>query len=185
MTNPGQMPNLLEPNEFNKFKDKDEAYFLSAAGETIREYCGWHIYPVMSFTDVPCEIGRAGIVMLESLNVMSVENVSLQGTALAVEDYEVHPSGWLQISRSCGSIRGYSGSLQNRWLLVDFTHGLPDLPKVVAEVAYELTARTLEKPAGVAKSMSAGPNAFTFNEFGAVLSDDQKNRLAPYVLTRV
>jgi hypothetical protein len=45
--------------------------------------------------------------------------------------------------------------------------------------------RTLEKPAGVASQVQAGPYKFVFNEFGLVLSEDQKKRLAKYRLPAV
>lgn len=191
MTDP--VPNLLEGTDFTKFKTKDEAWFLGAAGDRVRDYCGWHIYPVLQSLSVTARIGHAGIIMLPSLNIISVEAVRYNGIVVPIETYEVHSAGWLELVGY--NHTGQAGFMplwpsqaavrpsRNRWVSVDFTHGFENLPKTVAEVGFELTGRTLEKPAGVAKSMSAGPNSFTFNEFGMVLSDDQKERLTPYCVT--
>jgi hypothetical protein len=65
----------------------------------------------------------------------------------------------------------------NRRVLVTFTHGYSVLPQNVQTVAFELVMRALEKPAGVASEVQAGPYRYKFGEFGFVLSPDQKNRL--------
>jgi hypothetical protein len=181
---------LLSPTDFALFKARNENWFLGAAGETVRDYCGWHIYPVEEATDVSARIGNEGIIMLPSLNIVSVEAVRLNGIALPVEDYEVHSAGWLQLVGGVHAGSGLFGPQQrvqghNRYVSVDFTHGFTTMPKAVAEVGFELTGRTLEKPSGVVKSLEAGPHKFVFNEFGAVLSKDQESRLDPYRVVEV
>jgi hypothetical protein len=74
---------------------------------------------------------------------------------------------------------------RNAPVIVDFTHGYDTMPKAVAEVGFELTATVLEKASGVVTDMTRGPTRLTFKEFGAVLSDDQKDRLGPYTVRRV
>lgn len=185
-----ELPDLLAPEDYSRFKAKDESWFLGAAGETIRDYCGWHIAPVLAVTNVVGRIGNAGIIMLPSLNVVSVEALRYEGVAIPESDYEVHASGYIELRRyyhttgtGYGSLWGNWAPVRgtgNRWVSVDFTHGFETLPKAIAEVGFELTGRTMEKPTGVAKSMSAGPNSFAFNEFGMVLSEDQECRLNPY-----
>jgi hypothetical protein len=175
---------LLGAADFRQFRKKSADWFLGAAGETIRDYCGWHIYPILSVTDVWARIGNKGIVMLSTLNLVSVERLSWCGTDMPSSGYEVHEEGWIQqVAQSFGS-PAYRG-MRNAWVTVDFTHGYEELPTAVAEVGFELTARAMEKPAGVVKAMTRGPTQLEFNEFGVVLSDDQKNRLGPYTLTRL
>lgn len=192
---PLDVPELLTPDDFGKFKTKDESWFLGAVGDSIRDECGWHIYPVRPQLNVACEVGNAGIIMLPSLNVVSVEQVVYNGVTLTQNvDFSVHQSGWIELvgylpaSGGLGPQRLIQRALRGmrqRWVAVDFTHGFSRMPRPVSEVGFELTARTLEKPAGVAKSLDAGPNRFVFGEFGPVLSDDQRARLAPYSITRV
>lgn len=180
-----QPPNLLSATDFAKFRAKDQDWFLGAAGEVIRDYCEWHIYPVQADTDVSCKTGAKGIIMLPSLNVKSVETVRFRGITLSSDEYTVHDSGWLEWHRfRCWAnpvpMSHPTHAPQHLWVSVDFTHGYDTLPKAVAEVGYELTARTMEKPAGVVNRMQRGYVNMSFNEFGAVLSRDQKNRLGPY-----
>jgi hypothetical protein len=68
----------------------------------------------------------------------------------------------------------------NHRMVITFTHGYDVLPPTVQSVAFEMVMRALEKPAGVASEVQAGPYRYKFNEFGFVLSPDQKNRLARY-----
>lgn len=170
---------LLNSTDYASFKAKDEAWFLGAAGETIRDYCGWHIYPVKSFTEIEAEIGNMGIIMLPTLNLVSVEAVKINGLELANTDFRFSTAGYLTY------LGGVGRRVRGAKVIVDMTHGFLDLPKAVAEVGYELTGRTLEKPTGVVKHMTRGPTDIDFLEFGAVLSPDQKARLGPYTLLRV
>lgn len=175
---------LLDSGDFRQFQRKDPNWFLGAAGDTIRDHCGWHVYPVITETNVWAKIGNKGIVMLSTLNLVSVQRLTWCGYEMPADGYEVHDEGWIQqVGPSFGN-RLHRG-MRNHWVRVDFTHGYEELPKAVAEVGFELTARTLEKPAGVVKHMTRGPTDIDFLEFGAVLSDDQKARLLPYTLTRV
>lgn len=170
---------LLNATDFGKFKSKDEAWFLGAAGETIRDYCEWHIFPVVSETGVLATIGNEGIVILPTLNLVSVEDIRLNGAPLTAGVWEMNPAGFI-------TYRGWAARRARGCVVsVDFTHGYDEIPKAVAEVGYELTSRTMEKPAGVVEDMTRGPTRMKFGEFGAVLSDDQKARLAPHTLTRV
>lgn len=177
------IPDLLSPTDFQKFKTKDEDWFLGQAGEVIRDYCGWHIAPEISVTNVQAEIGAHGIVVLPTLNLVSVERVELDGFHL-IEGYDfvAHSAGWLQLyGMGCGTTR--LGRLS--YVTVDMTHGFSDIPKAVAEVGFELASRTIEKPSGVVTDLTSGPYRFKFGELGSVLSDEMKARLGPYRIERV
>lgn len=183
-------PNLLNADDFGKFKSKDESWFLDAATDVLRDYCGWHIYPEVPVTNQSARIGNTGIVMLPTLNLVSVQRVTFDEIELPVAGYEAHASGWIQLvgyahTGESGFVAQWANAAHYapsgmRWVTVDYTHGFSTLPKAVAEVGYELVARTLEKPAGVAKSLRAGPYDFAFNEFGMVLTEDQQQRLNAY-----
>ena len=62
------------------FKSGSEEYFLNVAGEAIRRYCGWNIFPSETLTVPKLRIGSAGIVMLPSLHVTDVFEVVVGGT---------------------------------------------------------------------------------------------------------
>jgi hypothetical protein len=172
----GTMTNddLLNATDYAQFKAKDEAWFLGAAGRTIRDYCKWHIAPIKSDLNVRAKIGNKGIIMLPTMNLVSVEAVRLNGATLTSEVWEADPAGFLVY-------HGYAGRRAYGYAVsVDITHGFEELPQSVAEVGYELTGRTVEHPSGVVKHMTRGPTDIDFLEFGSVLSDDQKIRLGPY-----
>lgn len=177
-------PDLLDSGDFKLFQEKRPSWFLSAAGETIRDYCGWHIAPVISVTGVQAKIGNKGIIMLPTLNLVSIERLSWCGNDMEVGSYTVHTEGWVEQAVPHFNSRWHRG-MRNGWVTVDFTHGFETVPKPVAEVGYELTGRVLEKPSGVVKHMTRGPTDIDFLEFGAVLSDDQKARLGPYTIVKV
>jgi hypothetical protein len=171
---------LLSTTDFALFKAKDPAWFLGSIGDTIRDFCGWHIFPIMTVTGHKVRIGNKGIIMLPTMNLVSVEQITWCNTVLPSGAFEPHPEGWVQCI-----VPWYRHGSQDSYATVDFTHGYEAVPKAVAEVGFELTARTMEHPAGVVKHMTRGPVDLDFNEFGAVLSDDQKDRLGPYTLPRV
>lgn len=170
---------LLNAADFRQFRSKSQSWFLGAVGETIRDYCGWHLAPIISETNVEAKIGNMGIIMLPTLNLVSVEELRLNGVALSTDVYGMSDAGYLTYHGFAGR-RAYGCTVR-----VDITHGYEELPKAVAEVGYELTARAMEKPAGILKAMTRGPTQMEFNEFGVVLSLDQKTRLGPYRVTRV
>lgn len=173
-------PDLLSPTDFAKFNAKDQTWFLQTAGSVVRERCGWHIAPNLARTGVICQVGNAGVIMLPSLHVTSVQAVRVNGITIAATDYTVHQSGWLHWHRmSCAP---YMNPGVKRVASVDFTHGFTTLPKTVAEVGHELAATALEKAAGIVTDITRGPTRYKFKEFGFVLSDDQKDRLAPFTL---
>jgi hypothetical protein len=191
-------PDLLDPNGFAKFKAKDEEWFLGVAGDAVRAECGWHIYPVLSDTNVEAEIGAAGIIMLPSLNIVSVERLTWNGTNLVEnQDFIVHSAGWLELvgyhlssgPRFVGQRGNQRPAIPSQILgvTVDFTHGYETLPRVVAEVGYEIAAGAIERPSGAVDDLTAGPYRFKFRDgaVGATLSEDQCNRLGPYSIVRV
>lgn len=118
--------------------------------------------------------------MLPTLNLISVEQIVYDDPyVLDASMFDVYPEGFIQYRSMLGR-RG-----RNLNVTVDFTHGYAELPNPVAEVGFELTATVLEKASGVVTDMTRGPTKLSFKEFGVVLSDDQKNRLGPYTISRV
>src|SRR3954468_4040351 len=171
---------LLSATDFAKFQAKDQDWFLGAVGDTIRDHCGWHIFPVLQTTNYLARVGNKGIIMLPTLNLVTVDALKLwDATVVDSLGYEPDPAGFITM-QTFGWRRARGASV-----IVDFTHGYADMPKAVAEVGFELTATVLEKASGVVTDMTRGPTRMTFKEFGVVLSDDQKDRLGPYTVRRV
>lgn len=171
---------LLSSADFARFQAKDPDWFLGAVGEEIRDYCGWHIFPIASITNYQAKIGNKGIIMLPTTRLVSVEQIVYDApNVLDASMFEVIEDGWLEF-------KGYLGRRgRNLRLTVDYTAGYDDMPTPVAEVGFELTATVLEKASGVATEVQRGPSSFKFKEFGVVLSEDQKSRLGPYRAVRL
>ena len=68
------LPDLVASNDEDiaPFEAGDQNYFLRAAGDAVRRYCGWHIYPNLAFDDVLLNIGRDGLIGLRSRHVTDV-----------------------------------------------------------------------------------------------------------------
>lgn len=180
MTTPEPLEPLLLSTDFAKFKSSDEAWFLGAAGDAVRDFCGWHLWPVRPVLSVAATVGNKGIIMLPTRRLVSVQAIRYNGPNLLSDNmFTAFEEGWLEF-------HGYMGRRgRGLQLAVDFTHGYDELPKPVAQVGFELAATAMEQPAGVVTDMTRGPSRLKFKDFGLILSDDQKERLGPYSLVRV
>jgi hypothetical protein len=191
MTNP--VP-LLNAADLTSFQASDQTFFLNAAGDTIRNFCQWHIFPSVTVTD-SCPIQPDGTIMLPSLHVTGVTSVSLDGLTLDPSVYRWHQSGYIRRYHhqyfqwplwpleSEHALREYPSPLA-RYAEVTYTHGYPTIPPTVNAVGMELTNRALELPSGVATQISSGPYTIGLGALGIVLSDDQRRRLGPFTLVR-
>lgn len=194
-----EVPPLLNATDYTKFSGLDVDWFINAAGATIRNFLNWHVSPSITQTCYR-DVSGDGTIMLPSRYVTDVASVTPPWDGAAAIDpdaYTWDQRGW--ISFKTGITYGFapspaSASLwpidtarlfdayrrQSRRMIIEFTHGYDVLPYPIAEVGYELVMRVLEKPAGVASEVQAGPYRYRFGEFGIVLSADQKNRIASY-----
>lgn len=198
-----EAPALLTEESYAKFATLDINEYLAAAGDRIREYCGWHIFPVLTTTG-KYDLSGDGTIMLPTTHLTGVQSVSPPhpgATPLAEGAYFWDERGWISFTSYSYGFAPSPASV-NLWpidtvrlfdpypkhphrMSVTFSHGYTKVPHVVAEVGHELLMRTLEKPAGVASQVQAGPYKFVFQEFGMILSEDQKKRLAKYRLPAV
>jgi hypothetical protein len=183
--------------DWQAFQTKDPDWFLKVAGDAIRIYCGWHLFPNVQATKVS-PIGAKGIIMLRSRYVTDVSNVTVfpksnDPCVLDPErDYTWYADGWIQ--RNGWPLWGdtYSGYyygndpyylpvFQAGEAQVTFNHGYDVLPNPVKEVAYELALSTIQMRAGNIKEIATpGFRLAPGQCFGLSLNDEQKNRLANF-----
>lgn len=194
MTNPG-MPPLLDADDYATFESLDVDWFIVAASAAIRRFCGWHVYPALTESK-SCTMGGDGTIILPTCRATSVVSVQLpwNGQIIGADKYWLDadasairwrcggPSGWWG-ANSIGSTTAYPK--YPRKVFVEFTHGYDELPPEVAEAAAELVMRTIEKPAGVAQSIKAGPYSFRMGDYGLLLNEQQKSRLSAYKLPAI
>jgi hypothetical protein len=194
------VPALLNLSDYSTFASVDADTFIAAAGDRIREYCGWHIYPSLTSTAI-CQLSGDGTILLPTLYLTSVVSLAPpwpDAPTIDASAYHFSTDGLISFNPMQYGY-GPTPASANLWpidtmrlfdaypkhlrnMTVTFTHGYTQIPPTVAAVGYELAMRAMEKPAGVASSVTAGPYSYRFGEFGFVLSDDQKKRLSYYRL---
>jgi hypothetical protein len=185
---------LLNSADLQSFQASDPNWFLTAVGDTIRNFCQWHIYPSVTVTEsIP--IQPDGTIMLPSLYVTGVASVTLGGLELDPTTYHWHQAGYIRRFRQQYSewplwplesdkpVREYPSPVA-RHAEVTYTHGYTELPPVVAAVGMELANRAMELPSGIATQISSGPYTISMGALGVVLTDDQRRRLGPFTLVR-
>jgi hypothetical protein len=200
-----QPPDLLDPADpdWLKFQNQDPDWFLHVAGEAIRVYCGWHIYPNLALTIPNLPIQSKGIIQVPSTFVTDVASVTIQDpngenpwlldpTQYTWFDYGViEPTSVQQWTQYAGYYYGpdnwsFLPIYQFGYATVACNSGFPEVPTPVKEVAYELTTTTTEVSAGNVKEIQTpGFRLSLMQAYGATLSADQKNRLSPYRLPTV
>lgn len=193
MTAP-QTPSLLNPADLTSFQASSPDFFLSVAGDTIRNFCQWHIFPSLTVTEL-VPIQPEGTIMLPSLYVTGVESITLNGLTLNPSAYHWHKAGYINRIQhhyfqcplwpleSEQRFREYPSPLA-RHAEVTYTHGYETLPPIVAGVGMELANRAMELPSGIATQISSGPYSISMGALGLVLTDDQRRRLGPFTLVR-
>lgn len=188
------IPDLLQSSDLTLFQGSDPDFFATAAGETIRNFCQWHIFPSITVTDtVP--IKPDGTIMLPSLYLTDVASVTIDGLVQDPTAYTWYAAGFIRRFRedyfewplwpleSEKPFREYPSPLA-RWADVTYTHGYDTIPAAVNAVGLELASRAMELPYGVANKITSGPYDIGLTALGLVLSDDQRRRLGPYALVR-
>lgn len=168
------MPELddlpLTPEGLQKFASSDQEFFLGAAGDMIRHFCGWHISPSLAVTGARVLMGEKGLIALPTLYLTSIEALTVDNRLL------VHPHDYE--FESCGIVyRKVANWPRDRWATMDYTHGYDDLPRDVAAIGYELALQAMSRPGANAKDMGAGPYRVTLLKLGIGLDQDQKSRL--------
>ena len=189
------------------FKDGDESYLLGAAGELIRRFCGWHIWPSLTETVPKLRVGSANLIMLPSLHVTDVSSVAVGSEVVDPNNYAWFESGYVQLGVNAawlgrafdhvgdGPGGGYApdpgvarlAGVPNglgRLAEVTMTHGFIDVPVVVKQVAFELAAAAAEMPAGNVRDIQTpGFRLSLSQDAGLALNTSQMDRLAGFKLS--
>lgn len=164
--------NFLTPEGLAKFASGDQDFFLQAAVDMIRHFCGWHISPSVTVTGARLMIGSEGLVTMPSRYVTSVSDLSVNDHALAVNDgylWEA-PRSWIQLKR-----KHFVHPFQQA--VLTYVHGYDEIPADVEAIGYELVQQARSKPGGNSKDVGAGPYRVTLLKLGVGLDEDQMNRL--------
>lgn len=165
-----ELADLLDADGLQKFATADQAFFLGAATDMIRHFCGWHIAPSKTETAQRIRVGERGLVLLPTLFVSAVAAVVVDGRTLTYpDDYEWDTTGVIT--------RRVPNWPKDRTALVTYTHGYAAAPRDVAAIGYELVQQARSKPGANSKDVAAGPYRVSLLKLGVGLDDDQKRRL--------
>lgn len=160
------IPDLLSTSGLEAYRDGDEAFFLRAAGQEIRDFCGWHVAPSVTVTESH-DIAR-GLIVLPTLHLTGVASIGLDDHQLPDDEYSWGSGGGIEVHTV-----GYWPAA-----LVTYTHGHQAVPDNVATIGYELAQRALDTVGGNTKDFGAGPYRISLRSLGVELDPSQRRRLA-------
>ena len=186
--NTASLPDLMTVAEFNaltgnKFAgDARVSSLLASAQITVRNFCGWHLYPSLPCKFEADSINVSRCIQLPSRFVSGVESLTLNGET--VLDYHVKTNGLVFLDNS---------ALGKSWndVVVKFNSGLGDSQMgALKEILAGRIANALTNPYGV-QSESAGGVSITYslnwasNASAASITDPLIAALAPYKVQEV
>lgn len=184
------MPDLFDPDDEDwvEYQQSTPEYYLRVASEAIRTYLGWHLAPSITET-LTLPVKQKGLIMLPSRFVTAVESVTIADEVLdPSSDFIWDSGGWI----NTGSYYFYdtprwpnvATSWQLKEAVVEFTHGYPEVPLPVKQVAFELVKSTMTTPVSNVSQMAtpAGYRISLSSPAGFNLNEGQQRLLAPYRL---
>lgn len=154
------------------------AAVLETASQAVRDWCGWHVAPVMQ-----CEWtgqGEGRQMLLPCLSVRSIASIAVNGAELAADAYEWRPSGVVRLAAGC---------FPPAWRSVEavFYAGVDATGAIGAAVA-QIAANALAAAPGV-RAERIGTASVDYNQTASGVSGGIRllasdlDLLAPYRLT--
>lgn len=153
---------------------------LEAVSQAVRDFCGWHVAPVLACAFTGDGEGR--LLALPCMGVQSVDALEVCGRAIPASAYQWTGAGLVRLS--CGSF-----PREWRAVTVDFTAGYTSAGALGA-VVVQMASNALAAAPGVA-SEQAGAVRIDYNKTasgvsgGVALLDRDKSLLAPYRICEV
>lgn len=134
------IPMIVEQPSF------DRMFWLKAANQAVRSYCGWHVAPII--TETITRDGNGGkTLMLPSQKIVSLVRVTNDGVDVTAH-VRMSEMGMLELR--CGRWSSELGGI-----VVELRHGYESADDVAGVIA-SLVARAASSPAGIA-SQAVGP----------------------------
>lgn len=157
------------------YQAKDPTQALDAAREAVRTYCRWHIAPSVSATSTVWSLAGAA-VWLPTMDLTAVTSVTQDAVVVASSTYTFE---------SYGVIRRSYGNIFNTLtpVTVVYTHGYATMPDDVAAVILGLAQRYISDNRGLVARPGTSSGATFVETYGPTLTDGDKDRLSPFVLT--
>lgn len=166
-------PRMLPGIDEMKF---DEPFWVSAAEGAVRDYCGWHVSPILQQTFAMDGEGRSRI-LLDTMRLVEVVSVTVDGQDVTGR-VKAAESGVLEMPNDrCGFGRGLNS------VIVVAKHGYDprEVPSVVALIA-SLAERFSSMFGNVIQSRSAGGSSESFFAGSEALISTDRAKLEKYRL---
>ena len=155
--------------------DEQLSAIIGAVSASIRNYCGWHVSPVLECKYVGA--GDGSLLMLPAMGVTSVDSLSIHG--VAVTDYEWNYNGMVRYkhgfpdtfrSVTCGYSAGFSSDAIEQVVMQIASNALVAAPGVVSERVGDVSITYNQTGTGITGGISLLPR--------------DHELLAPYRLSR-
>lgn len=151
---------------------------VMAASQAIRNYCGWHVCPVLNCTAQP--VGGGLVAKLPAGYVSDIQSITEEGSELDPDEYEWRSDGLIRRKDGQSWTEAWDGieAEYNAGYIID---AVPDLVEAVCSVA----AGVLSVSAGVTSESADGVSisySSSASSIAAALTSNQKDALEPYRL---
>lgn len=181
-----ELPPLITVAQFNEITENQWAeneqkinLALSAASQAVRDYCNWHISPVLECTvELSADGGKT--IQLPALSVEDIVRITEDGTELAEGTFEWKRNG--SIRRAC--FRSWTDKWQG--VKVDYRAGMTG-DSILAQIVAQIAASSVAASWGV-QSEQVGEVSISYNQTasgvsgGVSLLDRDYVMLDPYRL---
>lgn len=134
------LPDLATTGDLTKLMSGDAAASVRQAQRAVRNYCGWHIAPVVTET-LKLDGDGSRVLFLPSLKVVDIIAITTAGVPVLPADVDDSEAGYLELVSGCWSPRAGK-------TLVTLEHGYESAPEDVVAVIVSVAARAIDSPSG-------------------------------------
>ena len=189
------LPDLMTTAEFNTItankyaNDGRVVPGLKAASQSIRDYCGWHIYPSTSCTytgqlgisqNIKLNGTRRGwelLIQLPAALLTAITSIKIGGANMP--NFSFEPSGLVRVYKL-----GYANLSSYTPVEVTYMAGATDI-SAIQSLAANSVSHSLSSPLGVTSETADGVSISYDRTWGTganALTNDNVSTLAPYKL---
>lgn len=129
-----------------------------AVSSAIRDYCGWHISPVLTCRYTTELSDR--IIYLPAVGVRGINSISVDGKNIPVDSIEYKSSGLVRLANLSSADGIKWGST-----VIEYEAGFANTAALVSQIAAQIALNSLTASAGI-RSESAGQVSLTYNTTG-------------------
>lgn len=179
-----QLPAIMTPEQLRALMptlsstDATLAAVIDGVSSAVRDWCGWHVSPVLECTYTGN--GEGQLLMLPAMGVQSFDALSIDGAEVDASAYWWDASGMVRLKHS---------AFPRGWRNVQAVYTAGFASASVAQVVAQIAANMLTASPGV-REEHAGQVGITYNQTGSGITggvsllERDRAMLAPYRLAR-